>query len=318
MKLNKIFIMLLLIMTTCLLLFACANTEQGDASDRKETTEPKENTEVKEEVDTNETVETEEDVENLENAGDTIDYMRTQGIWRVDGVYDTAYIYMDGAGGCECYYADGVLEIQGYLEYDSNKENYTIYDLSESYFADFYFETDTLIHFGNEDGTSYIKDEVTGNEEVHENNGVQIPVLMGGAIFTGMEPLITENYEDGGYYYSEMTEDGMTVIINSAQTNAMGIDETIDDYIIECAYALGNDVVLEPEITLDEEYSAKLTYPVYRVSWLTGQNEDTKRWEMFLFMTDSHTYTYVFNSGVDNAEEMLDIWLETFENLYLG
>jgi hypothetical protein len=161
-------------------------------------------------------------------------------------------------------------------------------------------------------------EEAIENEEAFEDNGVQIPVLMGGAMFTGMEPMVTENYEDGGYYYSEMTEDGMTIIINSSQMNTMGTDETIEDYIIKCAYALGNEVVLEPDITLDEVYSEKLTYPVYLVSWLTGENEDTKRWEMFFFMTDSHTYTYTFNSTVDNAEDMLDIWMETFDNLYLG
>lgn len=319
MKSKKIFTITILVMATCLFLVACGTKNTAsNSSATQESNDSKEDTETKDiktpnVSDDNAGDKAEQDIKTSGDVGDTEVYNRTKGLWCLDGESNTASIEMDGLGGFISYYGSGTKEYYGYLEYDNENNKYKAYDASGSFIADIYFDSDTQLHFDNENESIYLKVE----GDVPEENVVQIPVLMGGAMFTGLKPLDTENYADGGYYYSEITEDDMTVIINAAYSNSLGDNESIEDYIINCAHDLGDDVVRDSKITLNKKYTNKFTYPVYLVSWFTGENEDTKRWEMFFFMTDSHTYMYSFNSKADNAEEMLDVWTEAFDSLYL-
>jgi hypothetical protein len=327
MKSIRKFTITFLVMVTCFFLVACGKEkDSSDSTVAQKSTDSKDNTkkeedkvaEVTKAAEATKVAEDNEDAEDVEDysvgdVGETEDYHRTKGFWRLDGVEDTASIAMDGYGGFECYYGSGVLEFSGYLEYNGDVDRYEMYDVSGTFIKDFYFHSETQINLGNEDETIYLKSE----EEVQEGSDYQIPALVGGAMFTGMEPLVTENYADGGYYCSEKTEDGMTVIINTAKSNSIEEGESIEDYISRCAYDLSEEVLLDITITLDEGYSDKFTYPVYLVSWFTGENKETRRWEMFFFMTDTHTYMYSFNSNVDNAKDMLDVWMETFDGLYM-
>lgn len=53
-----------------------------------------------------------------------------------------------------------------------------------------------------------------------QENSVDIPVLMGGALpYTGMISLINENYEDGTHRYDDMLEDGMSCIVDYCYVN---------------------------------------------------------------------------------------------------
>ena len=80
----------------------------------------------------------------------------------MDGEKGTASIYMDGEGGFIAYYASGSVEASGYLEYvdeyeDSNGR-YDMYDGELGLINSFYFDSDTQIHMGNNDGNIYIKE----------------------------------------------------------------------------------------------------------------------------------------------------------------
>ena len=243
---------------------------------------------------------------------DTAIFAATEGTWRLDGEEGTASIYMDGTGGFISYYASGSVEASGYLEYvdeygDGNGR-YDLYDGELGLINSFYFDSDTQIHMGNNNGNIYIKE---GPEaDITPEIGVLVPKTR----FTGLAQIENNNDFHGGYYYADRTEDGFTTIINSGFTNDFSAaDETIEEYIGRCVDLIGEfeyrDLEIE-EATLD-------SWPAYYLTWLEGENEDTRQWDALLVTTDLYTYIYAFDTKADYAEEMLDTWYEVLDGLTL-
>ncbi len=143
------------------------------------------------------------------------------------------------------------------------------------------------------------------------------PTLLSGWRFTGLEPLEANNDYRGGYFYQDRTEDGLTLITNCCFSTDQGEDEDLDPYVMRCVAELtGRDI--EP-VTMEqnEEYSTRFAYPVYLLSWQAGGNEDARGCDAFFFMTDTHSYFYIFDTTVDNQIEMRDTWYEVFGQLEL-
>ena len=60
-----------------------------------------------------------------------------------------------------------------------------------------------------------------------QENSVNIPVLMGGALpYTGMISILNENYEDGTHRYDDMLEDGMSCIVDYCYVNPEDLPDT--------------------------------------------------------------------------------------------
>ena len=86
---------------------------------------------------------------------------RTKGTWRFHGEEDTAYIVMDGKGNYEAYYASGAQESAGTLELSEEYEGVYVYvmrDKSGKTLNAFFMDSDTQLHFGNDEGQEYMKD----------------------------------------------------------------------------------------------------------------------------------------------------------------
>ena len=147
----------------------------------------------------------------------------------------------------------------------------------------------------------------------------QIPVLMGGALpFTNMQNLKTENYDDGGYYYEDMTQDSSTVIINSAYPSTQAEGQSAEDYAVATATALAqSDNCKVQSCEQNSTYTANLSYPVYVVTFTAGANEDMRMWTVFMTATDTDTYLYAFSSTMDAADELAQTYLDVFANLRL-
>lgn len=147
----------------------------------------------------------------------------------------------------------------------------------------------------------------------------QIPVLMGGALpFTNMQNLKTENYDDGGYYYEDMTQDSSTVIINSAYPSTQAEGQSAEDYAVATATALAqSDNCKVQSCEQNSTYTANLSYPVYVVTFTSGANEDMRMWTVFMTATDTDTYLYAFSSTMDAADELAQTYLDVFANLRL-
>ena len=147
----------------------------------------------------------------------------------------------------------------------------------------------------------------------------QIPVLMGGTLpFTNMQNLKTENYDDGGYYYEDMTQDSSTVIINSAYPSTQAEGQSAEDYAVATATALAqSDNCKVQSCEQNSTYTANLTYPVYVVTFTSGANEDMRMWTVFMTATDTDTYLYAFSSTMDAADELAQTYQDVFSNLRL-
>ena len=164
------------------------------------------------------------------------------------------------------------------------------------------------------------EDEGRGDLILDEDNAV--PVLMGGALpFTNMETLLSENFEDGTYYYADVTEDGLTTVVNAVLSRDDADDsQTLEDYLTDCALDLGAaDSAQLLTIELNDAYTENMSYPVYIVTYISGKNEDSREWTVFAMDTDSYTYLYGFGTTLDAVdEEMKSIYQDIFADLYLS
>lgn len=153
-----------------------------------------------------------------------------------------------------------------------------------------------------------------------EDSGT-VPVLMGGGLpFTNMKNLESENYADGTYYYADVTEDGMTIIVNTVFAKDADTDvKELENYLTGCALNLGDSDLYEVvSVSQDTDLTANFTYPVYIVEYTAGANEDTKEWTVFAMDTDFYTYLYGFCTAIDAAEDMEEIYQDIFNGLYLS
>lgn len=240
------------------------------------------------------------------------DFSRTEGTWVVSGSgqTDLLTIMMDGQGAFTAIHMDGP-EISGYLEYvdeygDGNGR-YDMYDGEGTFLQGFTFDSDDQIHVGNDEGVEYVRIDL---EE--EEASIPSGVLVCTPGFTGLTPVVTDNDFHGGYYYSDLTEDGLTMIVNCGIPSGLVSyerDELISQFI---------ELICDSEyrdLTVQEE--AFGSYPAYRLSWLSGENEDTRHWDARLVCTDAYLYIYAFDTAADYAEEMAGTWQETLGRLEL-
>ena len=108
-------------------------------------------------------------------------------------------------------------------EYNDGNGRYDMYNRIGAWVAGFYLDSDTSLHMGNTDGAVFNKTEDVEDDQeaAGEENGPSY-VLTSSKRYTGLKPLYNDSSWNGGYFYSDMTEDGMTVIVNCCARN----DET--------------------------------------------------------------------------------------------
>ena len=157
-----------------------------------------------------------------------------------------------------------------------------------------------------------------------------IPLMLGGRLpFTNMASVYAESYDDGGYYYEDITEDGQITVIDGAKASTFDADEQeLGAYLTDCALSLTEGVVSVSPVELEnrvlvsceenEEYSQNFSYPVYIIQYTTGENEYSRKWTIFAADTDSYTYLYGFCETADAAEGMDEIYQDIFAGLYLS
>lgn len=154
-------------------------------------------------------------------------------------------------------------------------------------------------------------------EEAQSEPAAQPPVLMRTGSFTGLTPLETNNDYRGGYLYADQTADGLTVIYNCCFATDQVGGTSLEDYIAETAQAIGGEGPREMTVTEDAGHSQRLGYPVYLLTWQTGDGTEARTWDGFFCMTEGYTYLYAFCTTPDNAAAMSDTWQSVFGELYL-
>ena len=166
-------------------------------------------------------------------------------------------------------------------------------------------------------GTFTLLDQEPGSETASEETPANTLVLMDGNSFTGAEPGETKNNDDGTYVYETLLpqEDGSRWIITNQKLAALDYDLSGEELAQTCVNSAFGEVS-ELTCTLDETLSAKMTYPVYRFSGLTGANEDTNAIDGVAVETEGFVFLYTVTRDAD-AEGSEDLIPGMFEMLSL-
>ena len=223
---------------------------------------------------------------------------------------------------------------------DGDEVRFALYDADEEVTASgfiqfvpdydydyFYNEHDGVAYrsWFDEDGALHVAElgtftQVTGDAP-GENIGDDDYGFLGGALpFTNMQNLLSENHEDGTYHYEDVTEDGQLLVVNAAKQSCFVPDvQELDDYLTACALSLSDADTYELlSAEENEEYSKNVSYPVYIVTYTAGENEDTRKWSVFVMDTDICTYLYGFCVPPDAAADMDETYQNIFSQLYLS
>ena len=90
-----------------------------------------------------------------------------------------------------------------------------------------------------------------------------------------------------------MLEDGMSCIVDYCYVNPEDLPDTPEAYATLAAEKLTDGGIYNIlSVYQDDGYTESLSYPVYIVSFTSGNNEDTNFWLAFMVIRDGYTYLY--------------------------
>ena len=253
-----------------------------------------------------------------------VDFAKIAGIWRNENNSGEEILTLTEDGLFVYQMEEDT--VQGYLkytdEYGDGNGRYDMFNRVGIWIAGFYLDSETSLHMGNVDGAIFYKESnedadaaESESENVYENPSVY--VLMSSKRYTGLQPLYNDSNWEGGYFNSDMTADGMTVIVNCSAKNDAVSDK--DEKEIRKKFA---ELVSACEISgykekKNKKLTKKFSYPVYNLSFKTGANEDTCLWKMVYIQTDDNTYGYAYKMNIDWADEMLEEYKNAINSLEL-
>ncbi|MGN0746687.1 MAG: hypothetical protein ACI4ML_08430 [Aristaeellaceae bacterium] len=150
-----------------------------------------------------------------------------------------------------------------------------------------------------------------------EEQPASFPVLTAIVQDMDLAPLEDDASWKGGYYHSTMTEDGILVIVSCCAANEDAADGTGQAFREAFAATVSGSAAADYQDSQNQELTARLTHPVYDVTFTTGGNEDTCLWKMILLQTDTHTYAYAFRMDAEYADELEEAYRNAVSSLEL-
>ncbi|MCR4891039.1 MAG: hypothetical protein K5989_02465 [Lachnospiraceae bacterium] len=166
---------------------------------------------------------------------------------------------------------------------------------------------------GGEDAPESDEAAAAAEEEAIEGHN---SIAVASRAYTGLQNLKNENYEDGTYYYQDLTGDGMVVITNLSTAASEDRDDTeayIKSFITE---KIEKDANIK-KVESNSNISARLTYPSYVVEWESGKNEDSRDAIGLVFFSDGFTYYYGYSCPLDAYEDNEAFFREELEGIEL-
>ena len=247
-----------------------------------------------------------------------VDFSRLSGIWRNENNSDRETLTLTEDGLFVYQLEENT--VQGYLkytdEYGDGNGRYDMFNRVGNWIDGFYLDSETSLHMGNVDGAIFYKEEKEDMDtaEPENNSGY---VLMSSKRYTGLQPLYNDSNWEGGYFYSDMTADGMTVIVNCSAKNEAVLGEDEKTVRKNFAEFVSTCEIADYKEKKSKKLTKKFSYPVYNLSFTTGENEDTCLWKMVYIQTDDHTYGYAYKMDIDWADEMLEEYKDAVNSLEL-
>ena len=134
---------------------------------------------------------------------------------------------------------------------------------------------------------------------------------------TGLTNIRCDNFEDGSYYYEDMTEDGVTIITNMCYRNCQRDGQDMDAYAENFVCAQVNNDAIISGSAQDDDISANLTYPVFIVNYESGGNEDTRQAVGAVVLTDTFTYYLGYECPIDYFEDNQSFYEDELKGIEL-
>jgi len=144
-------------------------------------------------------------------------------------------------------------------------------------------------------------------------------VLADGNSFTGAEPGLTQNNDDGTYCYETILpqeEEADWIITNQKVIAPMG-DMSGEALAWESVRSAFGDDLANWGCASNEALSAKMTYPVYEFSFLTGSNEDTNLLDGIAVETEGYVFLYTVTRDADAEDTGVGFIRDMYESLSL-
>lgn len=238
--------------------------------------------------------------QGMESQMETADFSEIAGSWKnADSEGETLIITEDGF----FIYINEDEDFQGYLEYVDGDGCYDMYNGEGIWLAGIYQDSENSLYMGIDEGTVFTRTEEYFEEQWEEAQNSRC-VLISPVRYTDLVPLYCDSSWNGGYFYSDMTGDGLTVIVNCCAENGEDSNGMSEEFRKEFAAMVSESEVRDYQDSQNQSLSEKFTYPVYDITFTTGANEDPWLWKMMFFQTDTHTYAYAFKMNADAAEYM--------------
>lgn len=261
--------------------------------------------------------------QDTESQTETADFSKIAGSWEnADSKEEETLTITED--GLFVYHLEETEDFQGYLvyvdEYGDGNGRYDMYNRIGIWLDGIYQDSENSIHMGNDEVTAFTRmeeDEETIGEEQEEESQNPTYVLTTDEQYTDLKPLYNNSSWNGGYFYSDMTEDGILVIVNCSALIDWDADETREEFRKEFAEMVSESEIKDYEESNNQSLSEKLTYPAYDITFTTGENEDTCQWKMIFFQTDTNTYVYAFKMDADFAEDMEEEYQNAVNSLTL-
>ena len=258
---------------------------------------------------------------------DGADYAALSGVWKNEDAQTDETLTLS-ADGLFVYHTGEGDDVQGYLEYvdeyNDGNGRYDMYNRMGMWLEGFYLDSADTLHMGNDGAAVFTRaeeDQAEENSEGQTENEDSVEkksyVLISNKRYTGLRPLYNNSSWEGGYFYSDMTEDCMTVIVNCSALNDNEFTGTPEEYMEQFAGFVSESEIKDFTAVQNQEYTEKFTYPVYELEFTTGANEDTCKWKMLYFQTDTNTFAYAYRVSADFAEEMEAEYRDAISSLEL-
>lgn len=144
-------------------------------------------------------------------------------------------------------------------------------------------------------------------------------VLADGNSFTGAEPGLVQNNEDGTYCYETILpqeEEADWIITNQKIITPAG-DVSGEALAWESVRSAFGDELTNWGCASSEELSSKMTYPVYEFSFLTGSDEDTNLLDGIAVETEGYVFLYTVTRDADAEDTGVGFIRDMYEALSL-
>ncbi|MBQ0001739.1 MAG: hypothetical protein KBT01_09455 [Clostridiales bacterium] len=131
--------------------------------------------------------------------------------------------------------------------------------------------------------------------------------------FDGAKELVSEEHEDGTYYYSSLTADGLTTIVNTSLPAADITGLTFEEYLIQQISGVNNGMPADVKVGENEALSEKYTYPVFELSWQNEEGEEPYAAKAFFMLTDLNDFIYQLCATGDAMDGFDEFAAEAFD-----